>query len=218
MLINVLLFVHVFAGFVSLLTGMMAFILQKGTPFHIRLGKTYHFSMLIVFLTSVYVSLVKENWFLLLVGIFSYYMVQSGLRFNSYRVKRDLKWTDPFRVVFYGLSFAAMIFLGLISLTTNTSLAIVLLVFGAIGVSLVALESQVFLFARRTHDHNIFMREHIGRMTGSYIAASTAFLVNNIHFLPPLAIWLGPTAIGFFVINYFSRPYKRKRSLSKDQD
>jgi hypothetical protein len=46
-------------------------------------------------------------------------------------------------------------------------------------------------------------------MTGSYIAAFTAFLVNNTSFLTPLVVWLGPTVLGFGVIWYFSRPYQK---------
>lgn len=210
MLIKALLVVHVFAGLLSLLTGMMEFILQKGTVFHKRIGKLYYLAMFIVFLTSVYVSITKGNWFLLLIGIFSFYLVQSGVRFNTYRVKNDLKLTDQFRVLFYGLSFVTMVLLGLISLKQNLSLGIILLVFGGIGMSLIALESKYFLFKRPVHDKNIYMREHIGRMTGSYIAATTAFLVNNIRFLPTVVIWLAPTVLGFLVIFYFSRPYRKK--------
>lgn len=210
MLIKVLLFVHVFAGILSLLTGLMEFILQKGTVFHKRIGKVYYLAMFIVFLTSVYVSLTKGNWFLLLIGVFSFYMVQSGVRFNTFRIKNNLKWTDQFRVIFYGLSFITMVLLGLLSIKSNLALAIILLVFGGIGMSLIVLESKYFLFKRAVQDKNVYMREHIGRMTGSYIAATTAFLVNNISFLPTVVIWLGPTALGFLVIFYFSRPYRRK--------
>lgn len=32
-------------------------------------------------------------------------------------------------------------------------------------------------------------------MVGSYIASVTAFLVVNIEFLPPVLIWLAPTAV-----------------------
>ena len=79
-----------------------------------------------------------------------------------------------------------MVVLGLYSLGTNLSLAIILLVFGGIGMSLALLESNYFLLKPPDLDSNIFMREHIGRMTGSYIAATTFFLVNNISFFPPL--------------------------------
>jgi hypothetical protein len=58
-------------------------------------------------------------------------------------------------------------------------------------------------------DQKVYLREHVGRMTGSYIAAFTAFLVNNASFLTPLVVWLGPTVLGFGVIWYFSRPYQK---------
>jgi len=58
-------------------------------------------------------------------------------------------------------------------------------------------------------DQKVYLREHVGRMTGSYIAAFTAFLVNNTSFLTPLVVWLGPAVLGFGVIWYFSRPYQK---------
>jgi len=43
---------------------------------------------------------------------------------------------------------------------------------------------------------NDWLYTHIGRMGGSFIAASTAFLLINISFEPRWIVWLAPTLIG----------------------
>jgi len=202
-----LMILHVFAGILSLVSGLLVFVLAKGTKFHIRIGKVYYLAMLLVFLTSIYVSITKGNWFLLLIGIFSFYLVQSGLRMNRFRTLKTSGPLDKIRVFSYGLAFLTMIVLALLVFNSSTTLAIILLVFGIIGFSLIRLDFRYFILNKPSPDPKVYFREHIGRMTGSYIAAFTAFLVNNIHFMHPLVTWLGPTVIGFGVIWYFSKPY-----------
>jgi uncharacterized membrane protein len=204
-----LMLLHVFAGILSLVSGFLVFCLAKGTQFHIRIGKVYYLGMLLVFLTSIYVSIVKVNWFLLLIGIFSFYLVQSGLRMNSFRKTMRISPFDKLRVFGYGLAFLAMVVLALVVMKSATTLAVILLAFGLIGISLIRLEFNFFVLNKASTDQKEYLREHVGRMTGSYIAAFTAFLVNNISFLPPLVVWLGPTVLGFGVIWYFSRPYQK---------
>jgi hypothetical protein len=43
-------------------------------------------------------------------------------------------------------------------------------------------------------------------MTGSDIAAITAFAGSNIHFLPMVVIWLLPTVIGMII--YYNKRYE----------
>lgn len=203
---------HVFTGILALVSGFLVFIQAKGTQFHVRIGKVYYFAMLLVFLTSIYVSIYRENWFLLLIGIFSFYMVQSGVRMNSFRKSRKIVPLDKLRVFGYGLAFLTMIVLALLVFARSMNLAIILLIFGLIGLSLIRLEFNYFILRKPSDDPNAYFREHIGRMTGSYIAAFTAFLVNNINFFHPLLMWLGPTVIGFGLILYFSKPYKLKKN------
>ena len=47
---------------------------------------------------------------------------------------------------------------------------------------------------------NDWLCTHIGRMGGSFIATSTAFLLTNIHFEPAWIVWLAPTVIGSPII------------------
>lgn len=205
---DLLMVFHVFAGVLSLVSGMMIFVMAKGTRFHVRVGQLYFLAMLLVFLTSVWVSIYKGNWFLLLVGIFSFYLVQSGIELNKFRKQRIVSFWNKLRVIIAGIAFLTMIVLSILVFQSKMVLSIILLVFGLIGLSLVRMEFIYFILNRPAEDPRVYFREHIGRMTGSYIAAVTAFLVNNVHGMHPLLIWLGPTLIGFAVIRYFDRSYR----------
>jgi ABC-type enterochelin transport system permease subunit len=85
--------------------------------------------------------------------------------------------------------------------------AIILLVFGATGAAQCWKDVRIY-FLKKEMSSSALMRDHIGKMSGSYIAAITAFLVNNVDFLPPLVVWLSPTILGTMVIIRFSKPYR----------
>src|SRR4051812_26417176 len=78
--IKSIIYFHAMCGFVALLTGGIAMSTPKGGAVHRLAGKFYFFSMTGVFITAVYVSIVHDIPFLLMVGFFSYYMACSGYR------------------------------------------------------------------------------------------------------------------------------------------
>ena len=56
--------------------------------------------------------------------------------------------------------------------------------------------------------------DHLGRMSGTYIATFTAFLVVNINFVKPgWIVWLLPTAIGVPIIVYHTNQWRKKLGL-----
>lgn len=203
------LWIHIVAGVFSLVTGLIIFFAKKGTRYHVRMGQVYYLAMTIVFVTSVYVSVAKNNIFLLLIGFFSFYLVQSGIRYSRVRFVKDIHLKDVVLSLLYAICFIFMVVLGFIVWFKGSNvLGIVLLVFGSIGLSLSRLDFVFFILKRERSGKNDWMKDHIGRMTGSYIAAVTAFAVNNVHFMPPLMIWLLPTCLGFGVIIYYNRKLK----------
>ena len=208
--VKAVLTVHVIAGILSLLTGLLVFILKKGTPLHVRIGKAYYAAMTIVFVSSVYVSALKNNVFLLLIGIFSYYLVYTGILYNRNRSAEKLNTWNYTRILFFALIFLSMLIYGTYALFIGAqSLGIILFVFGGIGAFLSRIDIVFYIFKKQEVKTNFSVRSHLGRMTGSYIAAVTAFAVNNIHFLPTVVIWLLPTVLGFILISYYDRKYAR---------
>ena len=88
-MIPYLLYLHITAGFIALVLGLVAMLAPKGQTLHNRSGLIYFWAMMIISLTSTLISLGGEqlNLFLFVVGIFSFYMTFTGYR--STKVKNN---------------------------------------------------------------------------------------------------------------------------------
>ncbi len=208
---SLLLIVHVLFGFLCLALGLIAFTISKEKKAHALVGKMYFVSMTIIFITATIVSIMKSNLLLLLIGFFSFYLVYTGVRYNKVKLPFRAKSFDVASTILFSLAFISMLILGIIALLIYSSgYGVVLLVFSIIGIQLIY--KDINFFIRKLKSSNLFWKkEHIGRMTGSYIAATTAFLVNNIQISPVYITWLAPTILGIPVILYFNRKYITKR-------
>lgn len=205
-MIEPILLIHVVFGVLALLSGLVLLILFKGGKQHRVLGWIYFASMLGVFVTSVYVSVVKSNVFLLLVGFFSFYLVHSGIRYR-FVAKSGTTFLDKLFTIVYGVIYLGLIGYALYGFYVgNTGLGIVLFAFGLIGVSLWKNDFKLYVLNQKERI-KFWLNEHIGRMIGSYISAVTAFAVNNIQFEPNFIVWLTPTLIGTPLIVYFTKKY-----------
>lgn len=196
--------IHIISGFSALLTGFIAILAQKGKKVHQNAGLIFFISMMLVCATAIGISLIKQNQFLLHIGIFSFFLVYSG--FRSVRNKS----LNP------GLMDWTVILIAIINcvLMLLTSLP-VLIVFGAIG-SFLAISDAKLLYdiknKKEIHKSTWLIR-HIGMMLGGYIATFTAFLVVNITLTSlPWLPWLLPTIIGTPLIAYWTRKYQTKKS------
>jgi len=200
--------VSVGAGILSLLSGLLVFLLPKGGRNHKLIEKIYAVIMFVVFLTATYVGIVKENLFLLLIGFFSFHLINSGIQVNSFRKERIVKPLNKVFTACYALIFFVILLVSIVlAFKSNWSMAIILAVFGGTGAAQCLKDVRMY-FLQKDYCVNALMKDHIGKMSGSYIAAITAFLVNNVHFLPPLVVWLGPTFVDTMMIVRFSKPYK----------
>ncbi len=99
------LLIHVLGGIISLITGIFVLFLPKGGRWHLNFGWIYFFAMAIVFLSSLLVSIYKNNIFLLLIGFFSFYLVHTGVRFRFIRDEGSVKWWDKVFTILYGLIY-----------------------------------------------------------------------------------------------------------------
>src|SRR4051794_9172956 len=69
-LIPILLVFHIAAGFIALITGFIASTTTKGGTRHRQSGRIYFWSMTGVFITATVIGLLREKWFLFMVGFF----------------------------------------------------------------------------------------------------------------------------------------------------
>lgn len=196
--------IHILSGFTALVAGFIAIVAQKGKKVHKISGLTFFIGMIMVCFSAILISLMKDNRFLLHIGIFSFYLVYSGYRSvkNKSLTPSTIDWVLLLTAF---VNCLAMVLSG----------QLVLIVFGVLGASLAAQDAKLFydIINKKELLKNKWLLRHISTMLGGYIATFTAFLVVNISLesLPWLP-WLLPTIIGTPLIAYWTRKYQPKKS------
>ncbi|WP_200974893.1 hypothetical protein [Echinicola sp. 20G] len=206
-LFNFLLGLHITGGAAGLISGTINMIRKKGDTRHKKTGKIFFRTMLLAGLTALVLASIHPNQFLFTIGIFTLYMLGSGYRYLYLRTHHpQATWIDWGLSVFM-IAFGIFFFLqGAQNLMNGNYFGIALFVFGGIGLSMAM--TDIRFYRGKVTSKNFWLRGHIARMCGTYIASLTAFLVVNIHFLPSLLIWLLPTVIITPMIIKWSKKYK----------
>lgn len=218
LVITFLLVIHISGGMSGLISGVLNIANKKGGKYHHLFGKIYVGSMFTATLSGIILALVRENSFLFLIGVFSFYLAFSGYRTLSHKKADDsgvYKFIDYF-IALITLVFAIVMLVNGVGMNANGNLSfnLLLLIFGSVSLVYSAGDLLVFRGLRRLKNvkyHWFF--NHIIRMMASYISAVTAFLVVNITFLPALVVWLSPGIVGSIVITVFIRKYQCKFGL-----
>lgn len=206
---EVTLWVHVAAGAVALVAGLVAIATEKGGRRHRRAGRGYALSMGVVVTTAVPLALADANYFLLTVAVFSGYLVLMGYRVLGRKRPSSraapLDWVAHLTMAGFGVGMVA---LGGADLLAGDGLGAALVVFGGIGLALACRELwRVF---RPPDDPRTWFYRHVVYMGGAYIATVTAAVTVNLAFLPPLVRWVGPTAVGTPLLVALLARYRRK--------
>jgi uncharacterized membrane protein len=198
-IISITLFIHVLAGIGALTSGALAIILKKNTPKHKPVGKFYFWCMTIVFVTAIFISVVKHLQFLFLISIFTYY--STLIAYRALKLKNLHKGQKPHLVDWLIEGVAGISFIGMISFACIFYIkyqdmnAVIPMAFGVLGI--VGVCKNIIRLKSKPTETLYWLKTHIGNMCGSYIGAITAFFVNQMDHipLPPVIMWLGPTAI-----------------------
>lgn len=200
-MIDILIILHATLGGIALLSGLIPLMSQKGSKAHKQYGKVFYFSMLAAALVGVIITVLPEHEspFLFTIGIFSCYLVLSGRR--ALRFKKE-KPSLIDQIISIGMLITGI---GMITfpLIVWGGINIVLTVFGLLGISLAITDLRVFKNPEKLKKG--WLKMHIGKITGGYIAATTAFVIVNNTFLPPLVAWLAPGVLGSIYIVYWTR-------------
>ena len=213
---TIVLTLHIVGGTLGLLTGSVNLFRKKGDTNHKKIGKLFTFSMFMSGLAALVLSFLNQSDFLFMTGIFTLYLVSSGHRYlhlKPIETKPEPKILDWFITITMLLSGILFIGLGVSFLMKSNNFGIVLITFGSLGLIFVRQDFQNY--KGNSKIENFWLIAHIGRMTGAYIASLTAFLVVNWHHthieLPPVLIWLFPTAVLVPYIIKWSRKYEIKK-------
>ncbi|HOZ86903.1 MAG TPA: DUF2306 domain-containing protein [Bacteroidia bacterium] len=204
--LRVLLIIHILSGLISLTSGCIAMAVKKGDKTHRLSGKIFFCSMLGVAASALIISLAKNNGFLLMIAIFSFYQNYMGYRAIKNKSLRPSP-SDWLVLICGAVNTFFMI----------SSMNIVLMVFGGISFFLVARNLSTNLKTKRgqTLQPLSWLKLHIGMMMGAYIATITAFVVVNSRFfaslnLPQWLPWLFPTLLLVPLMGYFTKKYTSK--------
>jgi hypothetical protein len=208
--------VHVLAGFTGFFVAPVAMIVKKGGAAHRLWGWVYVYAMGIAALTALLASAFKNNWFFISLAVFSFYAAFAGVRvMNLKRIHKmdKVPFIDWMAAVLNILFSLFLVVLGAINLPK--AFGYVAIVFGLIGINNGLRDVKKFM--QRKEDKQRWLFDHIGGMLGSYIAAVSAFSVNNLNFewMPAVVTWLWPTVIGVPAMMKWMNYYKRKLSKGK---
>lgn len=201
-----LLITHILGGGISLVLGMVILAVKKGSKQHVLMGKTYFFAMLTAALVAIPMSCLHPNYFLFIIGFFTAYMLLTGKFYLKKKKTDDVKaldWALTLLMLLFGIAFIA---LGSLNIAKSNYFGIVFIVFGSISFLFVVQDYRNF--KGKSKIKNYWLTTHLQRMTGSYIASATAFLVVNNTILPGIIAWLLPTLIIVPLIISWTRKYK----------
>ena len=210
-LFKILLAIHIFFGSIGLLTGTLNIIRKKGNKPHFLVGKLFFFSMIINAIAGFIMSILHNNIFLLIVAVFSFYMVCTGQRILSLKnlavnqKPAPIDYCLTFGMLLFGSGF--IIYGGFLLLNQNY-FGSVMLLFGSISIFFV--RTDLHLYKGIVKFKNYWLLVHLQRMIGAYIASVTAFIVTVHQFNLGIIGWLLPTVVLVPLIVKWSRHYAIK--------
>lgn len=203
--------VHILAGFLALFAGLGALGTRKGGRRHRLAGRSFVYAMAVVSGTAIALYPLDpgfQRFFLALIAVFSFYFAFSGYRVLSRKRPGDApESVDWAAVGAFAVASAGILAIGGLQYLAGRGFAPVLLVFGAIGTTFAASDVRTF---RARPAPGEWVGEHVIRMGAAYIAAVSAFSAVNFLFLPRVARWLWPTALGVPLFVVLRRRYERR--------
>lgn len=205
-IIEYLIWLHAGLGGVALLSGAAALLVKKGSNAHKKSGKVFYYAMLFSASLALIISLLPnhESPFLFSIGVFSLYFLLSGYRSLKFKHKNAELKVD--KIIAYGIVLTGLIMV-LYPILLFGKPNIVLLVFGLAGIVFGVRDLQSFKNPKGLKKK--WLKLHLGKMTGGYIAAVSAFFVVN-EILPGIWNWFVPSVFGSAYIAYWMRKFKKK--------
>jgi hypothetical protein len=217
-----LLFVHALSGLVALITFWVAALAKKGSPLHVRIGKTYMIAMLGIIVTAVPMAIIiamRGNpgtaTFLAYLVVITASSMWLGRR--AIRSKRD-------QAALRGGAYPAVAVLNLVASVAVFAIGLKTSQVLLMGFSIVGLLTGAQMLIRRSRPLAIvrwWMKEHIAAMVGCGVATHIAFLaigmnriIDMLGLQPPegfnLLAWFGPLVVAAVSGVWLNRKYLPK--------
>lgn len=218
-LYDTLVFVHIGAGALALVTYWGAGAARKGGALHRRIGQAYLLAMVGVLVTAAAMSVAFVQRGMYGIAVFLVYLVAiTGTAcwqaWRAVRNKRD-------RGAFYGRNYRALAWLNLLSGVATLAAGIalgnsLLMVFCWIGIAGGLLALREVRRPVPANDPRWWMREHVQANLGNGVATHIAFFSIGLdRVLAPLGIqapqlfpWLAPVVVAVAAGIWLDRKYK----------
>jgi len=215
------LFIHISAGFTSIVLFWIPMLSKKGGKLHIKSGKLYVWSMWVVVITAAVLSvknvIIGEFDAAIFLGFLS--LITSGSLWYSIAILKMKKGrTDKYKKKHFVyhlivvISATLMIVYGILS---GSNGSILMFIFGGLGLTSTP---HLWRYLKKSESKLTWIQEHLVGMITTGIAAYTAFLVfggqrmfGHIftgHYA--IILWTAPGVLGTIANYYFSKKYASK--------
>ncbi|WP_299222742.1 hypothetical protein [uncultured Aquimarina sp.] len=199
-----LIYIHAFFGGIGLLSGLVSIFGKKGRFYHRKAGIVFSIAMFISALIAIPITLLPnhENLLLHLLSIFTIYLVISGNRVLRFKKDYSLGALDIAITSIMGLVFLGMIGVGIHHRIQEIPKSTLFFFFGGFGI--MATVRDIKLYKTFKINPTAYLSNHIGKMSGAYGAAVTAFLLAALD-SSTLWIWLAPSVITLLFVIFWRR-------------
>ena len=199
---SVLLFLHIAAGATALVTAAIALAVVKGGVHHVRAGRVYAASMALVCASALPLAVLGADVLLLMVAVFSFYLVFAGWRFarNASGRPRAVDWAA---VAVMGLTGLGMWGYGAALFQRGDAQWVTMTVFGCIAAALSVVDLCYHRASSRSGRQRV--ARHLTNMLAGTIATVTAVVVVNVHTQPAWLAWILPTVLVTPLIVWWNR-------------
>ncbi|WP_462253769.1 hypothetical protein [Ekhidna sp.] len=213
---------HIICGGTVLLLGLIQMINRKGSKNHILLGQIYVGAMWWICLSAfAIITFYRFSAFLMVIAVLTFHTSFVGVRVLRRKKIGTEKWYDWAVAIATSLFGAGLIIYGIHTYftTNNPILALLCGIFGFFTLKN-GIEDLRFFIKPNVSEKSWWLYQHIGAMGGSYIAAMTAFAVQNPNiFLPNSSyqwlLWILPSVIGTPLITMAIKHWRKKLNTSR---
>ncbi len=208
---DILLVIHITAGSVALLMAVIALVTAKGGRHHVLAGRVYASAMTVIFLTALPLAILGSSVFLLLIAVFSFYLVFAGWRFARNRRGRPQP-VDWSAVAAMGVTGLAMWGYGIALAAGGDDQWVTMLFLGGIAVALSLVDTRYYfrLARERRPSGGRRIKRHLTNMLAGTISTVTAVFVVNVDTNPAWLAWILPTVVITPLIVWWNMRVRRR--------
>ena len=195
---------HVICGGTVLVLGLIQMFNRKGSKNHIILGKIYVGAMWWICLSAWSIIIFyRFSTFLMVIAALTFYASFTGVRVLKRKTIGSERWYDWMVAILtacFGIGLVGYAGFVYLNYPGNNIIVLLCVLFGAFTF-MSAYQDLRFFVKKKAKTKLWWLRQHISAMGGSYIAAVTAFAVQNPDLFMPGSsyqwlLWILPSVIG----------------------